>query len=97
LKLRWSEFASADREGIFDYLVERNPGAALMIDERIEESIERLLQFPEVGRIGRVTVTRELVIADTPYIAAYQIRNQDITVLRVLHGARQWPDKIKST
>jgi toxin ParE1/3/4 len=97
LKLRWSEFASADREGIFDYLVERNPGAALMVDERIEESIERLLQFPEIGRTGRVSGTRELVISDTPYIAAYRIKDQEITVLRVLHGARLWPDEISAT
>ena len=68
-----------------------------MIDERIEESIERLLQFPEIGRTGRVSGARELVISDTPYIAAYRIKGQDITVLRVLHGARLWPDKISTT
>ncbi len=53
-----------------------------------------LAKYPEIGRPGRVRGTRELVVAGTPYIAAYRIMGEVVTVLRVLHGARRWPRKL---
>lgn len=37
---------------------------------------------------------RELVITGTPFIAAYIVKEDVVRVLRVLHGARMWPDKM---
>lgn len=94
MKLVWSAFALADRDEIFDYIEADNPRAAVEIDEHIQEQVERLLQFPEIGRFGRAEGTRELVVSRTPYIAAYRIDGQLILVLRILHGARRWPDEM---
>ncbi|WP_044564867.1 type II toxin-antitoxin system mRNA interferase toxin, RelE/StbE family [Azospirillum sp. B4] len=94
MKLRWSPWAVADREGIFDYLAARNPSAALAMDDRIQKVIRGLKAFPEKGRSGRVPSTRELVITDTPYIAAYQIQDGVILILRVLHAAQLWPEDL---
>ncbi|MGE7367549.1 type II toxin-antitoxin system RelE/ParE family toxin [Neorhizobium sp. NPDC001467] len=38
--------------------------------------------------------TRELVVAGTPYIVAYCVKNNRVEVLFVQHGARLWPDDI---
>jgi len=65
------------------------------VDDRIEEQVERLLQFPEMGRAGRIEGTRELVIQNKPYIAAYQILGEVIRILRVLHSARRWPKEME--
>jgi addiction module RelE/StbE family toxin len=54
--------------------------------------VEGLVQFPEMGRPGRIEGTRELVISRTPYIAAYRILGETVRILRVLHGAQLWPD-----
>ena len=97
MKLEWSLFAVADREQIFDYIEADNPNAAVSMDDRIESGIEILLQFPLSGRAGRVDGTRELVIAGTPYIAAYRVAGDTIRILRVLHGAQQWPDVFTDT
>ena len=35
MRLTWSAFALADRDGIFDYIEAENPAAAVAIDERI--------------------------------------------------------------
>ncbi len=43
------------------------------------------------GRAGRVPGTRELVIANTPFIAAYAIQNARIVILAVYPGAQPWP------
>ena len=94
MKLVWSAFARVDREAIFDYIAAQNPLAAIAVDERIQSATERLIQFPESGRPGRVEGTRELVIVRTPYIAAYLIAGKSVRILRVLHGAQLWPEKL---
>ncbi|BDC46165.1 type II toxin-antitoxin system RelE/ParE family toxin [Paraburkholderia terrae] len=94
MRLEWSVFALEDRDGIFDYIEEDSPRAAVVVDDRIRTQVRQLLQFPETGRLGRVEGTRELVISRTPYIAAYRITGDTVRILRVLHGAQQWPDEI---
>ncbi len=94
MRLTWSALAIADRLAIFDFIEQENPAAAVRIDTKIELGIRQLLQFPESGRIGRVTGTRELVITGTPYIAAYAVLPDRIRVLRILHGAQIWPDAL---
>ncbi|MGB7496088.1 MAG: hypothetical protein WBR26_21925 [Candidatus Acidiferrum sp.] len=46
------------------------------------------------GRAGRVPGTRELVISDTPFIAAYALEKARIAILAVYHGAQQWPHEL---
>lgn len=92
MNLEWSLLAIEDRDRIFDYIAQDDPEAAVRVDEGIEKQIEQLIHSPQAGRQGRITGTRELIIARTPYIAAYKIQGNTIRVLRVLHGARLWPD-----
>jgi toxin ParE1/3/4 len=92
--LEWSALALADREAIFDYIEADNPRAAIRTDNRIRKSISTLEKFPEMGRKGRIEGTRELVIPRTPYVAAYRINGEIVRILRVLHGAQQWPDEM---
>jgi addiction module RelE/StbE family toxin len=92
LWLEWSAYALADRIAIFDYIDADSPQAAITVDERIREQVEVLMRFPESGRPGRIGGTRELVISRTPYIVAYRISGETVRILRVLHGARCWPE-----
>ncbi|WP_342744611.1 type II toxin-antitoxin system RelE/ParE family toxin [Paraburkholderia ribeironis] len=71
-----------------------DPRAAVDVDDRIRTQVRQLLQFPETGRLGRIEGTRELVISRTPYIAAYRITGDSVRILRLLHGAQQWPDEM---
>ena len=92
MKLIWSEAARSDRLRIYDYIDANNSRAAIAVDGRIREAVGRLIDFPMSGRTGRVVGTRELVIDRTPYIAAYRVVDKTIRVLRLLHGAQEWPD-----
>ena len=94
MHLYWSAFALADRQAIFDFIKADNPRAAIAIDERIQTRVMGLARFPEMGRSGRVEGTRELVVSGTPYIAAYRVDGETVRILRILHGAQQWPDGI---
>jgi len=94
VKLTWSAFALSDRDAIFTYIEADNPAAAVLIDERIAAGARRLLDFPASGRLGRIAGTRELAINGTPYIAAYVVAETTVRILRVLHGAQEWPENL---
>jgi toxin ParE1/3/4 len=94
MRLEWSIFAQADRDAIFDYIEADSPQAAITVDERIRAQVEGLARFPKSGRSGRIAGTRELVIQRTPYIVAYSVERNTVRILRVLHGAQQWPENM---
>lgn len=94
MRLEWSAYAIEDRVAIFEYIEADNPRAAVTVDDRIRRQVEQLIRHPESGRIGRVEGTRELVIDRTPYITAYRVAGDTVRILRVLHGAQQWPDAL---
>lgn len=92
--IEWSSAARSDLLAIFDYILEDNRRAAAAVLDRIEEAVSRLSEHPGIGRPGRVEDTRELVIADLPYIVPYQAQADRVFILRVLHAARKWPEQL---
>ena len=52
--------------------------------------MNRLVDHPGLGKLGRAAGTRELV-AHQNYILVYDTAGDVVRVLRVLHAARQWP------
>lgn len=94
MRIRWTPGAVSDVGEIFDDLRSRNPAAAQRMARVIGLAAHRLPRAPYVGRIGRVAGTRELVIQGTPYVMGYRIGENDIHILCVRHGARQWPDAL---
>jgi toxin ParE1/3/4 len=92
MRLTWRPQARRDRSEAIDYIAERDPIAALSQLDRIEEQTDMLLRHPKLGRPGQVKGTRELVISRTPFVAIYRLLGtQGIEVLRLIHGAQQWP------
>ena len=67
------------------------PHAAKQLVARIFSAVGMLTRHPFAGREGRVQGTRELAVARTPYVIAYRIRQEEIQILAVLHGAQRWP------
>lgn len=94
MKLAWSFYAQSDRNNIYDYIDTDSPRAAILVDQRIDDSVATLKQFPEIGRLGRIPGTRELVIQHTPYIVAHTIAGDTVRILRILHGAQIWPGTV---
>lgn len=89
--LVWLRRAIADRDAQLDYIAQDNPGAAIEQGDRIAHQVALLAEHPEMGRAGRKQGTRELVISRTPFIVVYRVRSERIELLRLLHGAQQWP------
>ena len=93
MKIQWLDYAVQDLRSLRNYIKRDNPTVAKEVSIRILKTVNRLVDHPGMGRMGRVPNTRELVIADLPYIIPYKVKNNVIEILRVLHGAMEWPDK----
>ncbi|OWQ98375.1 type II toxin-antitoxin system RelE/ParE family toxin [Sphingopyxis witflariensis] len=86
----WTPEATQDRDYIYDRIEADNPAAATDLDELFEQKSTPLAAHPALGRLGRVTGTRELVVHRN-YILIYDVTADEIRILRVLHARRQWP------
>jgi toxin ParE1/3/4 len=91
LTVRWLRTATRSRFQQLDYIAADNPQAAIRLDGEIERQTGLLAQFPLMGREGRVRGTREIVIGRSPFIAVYRVKRKTVEILRILHGAQQWP------
>ena len=94
MRVEWRNKAHMDALDIANYIDVDNPSAAFAVYEEIHQQIAMLADNSEMGRLGRVIGTRELVINRTPYIAAYFVSVNAVIILRILHGAQRWPKKL---
>jgi toxin ParE1/3/4 len=80
-----------DIADIFAWVAKEDPITATHVVGRVLEQINRLHvdSLSEMGRLGRVAGTRELI--EHPYIIVYRILSEanEIHVLAVVHGARR--------
>jgi len=95
MRVRWTTDAVDDLERICDYIAESRPESARRVAQSVLERISELQSFPRIGRLGRVEGTREIAFPPLPYVAVYEILDaqDEVRVLRVLHGAQQWPPR----
>jgi addiction module RelE/StbE family toxin len=91
MQLRWTEEAANDLERIADYLLIHAPDRASELVGAVYDAPSKLLTFPNRGRPGKKADTRELVLFPLPYVVVYAVRGDVIFVVRILHGAQQWP------
>lgn len=95
MKIIWSPTAERNLDAIWEYIAQDNLDAADRMTERLRTAANVLLTSPMIGREGRLARTRELVVADTPYILIYTPSRGRIDIARVIHGAQDWPPRPK--
>jgi addiction module RelE/StbE family toxin len=94
LRVRWFKRALLDLEAAEAYIAQDDPVAASEVILRIIKSVSLLKEQPGIGRAGRVSGTKELVIPNTSYIVPYRFKDDAIHVLRVYHTSRKWPERM---
>jgi toxin ParE1/3/4 len=92
MEIVWRPIAIEDLEDARGYIARDNPAAADRTVLTIRRAVGRLVNFPHLGRPGRVARTRELVVTGTSYIVAYAVLNEQLMILSVVHSARRWPE-----
>lgn len=94
MQVRWSVTARLELRHRLRYIATENPAAARLIATRIRHAVDGLASYPLKGRPGKVVDTRELLIAGTPFIAAYRVHGEVVEIVAFLHQAKQWPESI---
>lgn len=91
-RIAWSEKASADYLQQLNFIADRNPANADLVDTRLMAAINILAETP-VGRAGRVTGTYEKPVTKTSLIIAYQVTDETLYIVRIIHAKRNWPER----
>jgi addiction module RelE/StbE family toxin len=92
VRVDWSRRAVADLKAIAEWIEQdRDLETANRIARAIYEAVQSLRTMPYRGRYGRLEDTRELVIPRLPYIVVYQVSEERLLILNVVHGAQRWP------
>ena len=90
MKVVWTAQAKRDRAAIWDYLVARDPDAAMRMDQLFSDSAAQFANFSMLGHAGEIAGTRELS-PHRSYRLVYEIVDDTAWVLVLIHTARQWP------
>ena len=76
----------------YEYIRSQNPAAADRVRTRVLAGVKRLGEFPESGSAWKRAGTRELVLPGLPFIIIYQVKDDMVGVLSLLHTSREAPD-----
>ncbi len=94
MRIAWTERAGRDLRALRASIAADNPLAAQAVALRILQTVERFAEYPASGRHGRIPNTRESIVPDTPVLIPYRIKDQEVEILGVIHGARRWPEEV---
>jgi plasmid stabilization system protein ParE len=89
MKLAWLPEARDDISRLFDFLVDKDPDAALRMLQRVRAGAATLLEFPHAGkRMDEDAERRELFVpfGVGAYVLRYRLREETIVVIRVWHS-----------
>ena len=64
MKVVWLRMALRNLDEIAAHIARDNADAAARVVERLRQATDRLVSYPESGRVGRVAGTRELIVPD---------------------------------
>ena len=95
-RLHYAEPALRDLQAILDYIHERDPRAAQGVLGAIRRLADLLPANPKLGKPGRHRGTRELYVAGLPYVIVYRLTSDAVSVVSVLHTARDLPRAIRA-
>ena len=90
----WSPRAIGHLAALRDYIARENPGAVAGTATTLLAAVDRLSELPNLGRPGRVSGTRELVVPGTRYVIPYRVRGERLEIIAVFHGRQRWPKRL---
>lgn len=90
----WSPRAIGHLADLRAHIARERPDAAARTATTLLNAVDRLAALPNLGRPGRVSGTRELVIPSTPYVIPYRLRGERLEIIAVFHGRQRWPTRL---
>lgn len=85
--------ARQDLNNLWDYIAEESPQAADRVINALRASLRNLAEHPEMGRQRDELIPHLRSFPSQRHVIFYRHDSETITVLRVLHEARDVPVK----
>lgn len=87
----FSTAAMQDVREIHDYIAANSVDAAVQLLQDIKTACQKLVSFPQSG-LSRDDLMPglRLIVVRKSYVVFYRSSNEDIEVVRVIHGARDY-------
>jgi len=92
-QIKWLKTALKNLSDEAAYIAVDEPAAAHLVVRRIRDAVALLSKQPAMGRPGRLTGTREILVPNTRYLIPYRLRHGVIEILRVFHSSRRPPKR----
>lgn len=93
MKVRLTRRALADLHAIAHYLKDRNPRAAERVEIVIRATLQRIAEYPSIGRHQAAQRVRKAVTPEFGYIIYYEVDESlgEIAILAIQHGRQERP------
>ena len=92
MRLVLSRLALVELDGILAYIAERSPLGAKNVEARFRHAFDLIARHPQSAeRVEQRPSVRRLPLVRYPYAIYYEVGPDTVTVLRIMHGARQQP------
>jgi toxin ParE1/3/4 len=91
--LRRTRQAREDLLGIWDYVAADSAAAADRLLDELSDRFEKTSDFPELGRAADEIAPGHRVLTCGSYLLIYAVDKEAhvVDLVRVVHGARDWP------
>ncbi|HLG16904.1 MAG TPA: type II toxin-antitoxin system RelE/ParE family toxin [Blastocatellia bacterium] len=94
MKVNWTAAARAQLRDIHSFIARSSPQYATKMVDRLTRRSQQIARLPRSGRIvpeANDVNIREVI--EGPYRIIYHLLENEIDIIAVVHGARQWPEE----
>lgn len=88
MQIKFTKQAFADIDVIYEHIAVDSVATAKKIILHIEQTVDYIGDFPEMGRKSIVKNVREMVVPHSPLSIIYEIKDDTLYILTIFHSAR---------
>jgi toxin ParE1/3/4 len=89
MRIAWDDAAKQDFHAAIDFLEEQRPAGARRIGDRISGAVGLLERFPDLAPRSCHRGLRQLVVARTPYLVIYRVRDDLVEIRAIVHAEQR--------
>ena len=89
MRLRYTTRATAELDDILAFIDRESPKGARRVKARMLEMIDRLVRYPESGRLTSTSRLRRAVVYPYPYLIFYKASATEVVIHGIRHSARR--------
>jgi plasmid stabilization system protein ParE len=89
MRLRYTTRATAELDEVLAFIDHESPKGARRVKARMLEVIDRLVLYPESGRLTTNSRLRRAVVYPYPYLIYYKASATEVVIHGIRHSARR--------